>query len=1761
MRGGDKCHSRYPRTTIIQFKCNNTAGNYGKGTPIFNREEHCIYFFDWETKYACLDHPIDQVCRADYKGHRYDLSPLVRTSGKNWQVLDGGTEGKRLRLFYINICSDILPAGSAKMCKSDSSVCLIDEIGPHSLGRYRTSPTFDPSTNTVQLTYTDGDVCSQNKRKQSIITLICNPGDLDSSPIFLRQSPDECIFEFEWHTAAACVLAKKWGTNCQIMDEELGVNFDLNRLKTATSYYNITYGNFDYNINVCGEIKGSKCDSNGRNTPQPGVCQIKHGGSPSEAYNAGQVNTNVTYFDGIIKLTYKNGDAVENSKPSVSRETQIAFECDRKAGIGSPSFIPNNITGVLEFEWKTEYACPNIPVECSVTANGKQYDLSSLSRKASQGSWTIVDDANPQRKVKYYLNVCRSLNEVKVGKGCSPFAAICRTHYSADQEQLSDIDANLGEVTSGPTVQTEGHLMLQYHTVKPYCNDNGAMKNFTTTINFVCKKGDLTSGPARPLKIGTCAYSFLWETEAACPIEQTETSSVNCEIKDRNSDYTFNLSPLRKNGDTDYYDVDGPNSRKFRLNICGGISSSNCDQIESANSSMCESLKNGSKPAITKYGHEELKYSDDGRVSLTYYGSYDSQGNKNEVVILFLCRQNVQFGVPKFRRLIEHTYNFDFETSLVCRPQPVDCVVEDQKGTMYDLSPLAKAPINWDVLDTRQGHTDLKYYINVCRPINLIAGSTCPGGPVGGCQVSTKGSAYNLGYIQSKPVVSGIGALTLVYTNGDLCHKGKPTQAHRSTRINFFCSKEEHSPTFEEETPTCEYIFNWQTPAACPIQRITGNNCQVTDPIYNYRFDLSSLRKATADYKVPFGEYVYQINVCGPLVNGISDCKGTGACQTKPLDTNFNFNAGKSTSTLVYDAGEITLTYDSGKPCHQNKFNRSTIITFLCDQSKSGKDGPTYINETSDCTYQFEWPTKLACPPFKVEDCSVTNSKGEQFDLTSLASTTNNLEYIDSLAKKKYIFNVCRSLVHKKKQTCPFNAAACIIDLNDHNATTRYHNIGEVNDHQVVYESRLQLHYVNGEPCNGGKEKTSTRIILECDKTAIDTRPSGHFMVGQCEHHFVWASRAACPLGSEGTDTHNSGNCTAQNPATGYTFDLSSLTIKSPWYKLDDREGHSYTLNVCGKVTGTDCTGSDNLAVCQVENQGEKRKFKGGNANSQLHYNDGILFLNYAGGDKCHQGKFERSSIINFICSESAGRGHPEYIAEEDDCTYQFYWYTNLACEEKVKCSIDVNDTYSIDLSPLIKQSGHHMAITTSTSASGVPRGSTFYINVCRPLNPVYGSLCPPGSSACMTVPGQKPQGLGKIHSPPSVDTSGRITLVYDNGSPCKSQSSKNVSTKIIFNCKKGLSQGTPVLEQVTDDCQYVFQWDTSIVCRDDDTSTAGADCVYTDKATHAVYNLTELRARSSGAHTITRNGLQYIVNVCGSTGYGNKGCEASSICRVNGSTGFGYGKTSNSVFVKTEETLKLIYTDDHGCNGKKSQGIISFRCEKDIYPGEPKALFVGPCETVFEWKTRAVCPSVADQCVMSYNGHEYDLRILSNQMSSWQLKDSSGNSYWINICQGIHNSPNSDKCYPMSSSCIKTNSGEITSLGLITTQTMHMDSDGKTLLVEYTNGSVCSGNNKPARTVIKFICGKTIGGPVFVSRSVCHIKRHGQKKYTQYCKNGYFCWENILRQGYFRVGIFLLQSIHSPITPHKNILVNRIECLFLSVFLLHNHGNTQMIL
>ena len=89
------------------------------------------------------------------------------------------------------------------------------------------------------------------------------------------------------------------------------------------------------------------------------------------------------------------------------------------------------------------------------------------------------------------------------------------------------------------------------------------------------------------------------------------------------------------------------------------------------------------------------------------------------------------------------------------------------------------------------------------------------------------------------------------------------------------------------------------------------------------------------------------------------------------------------------------------------------------------------------------------------------------------------------------------------------------------------------------------------------------------------------------------------------------------------------------------------------------------LGACQSETDGQKRTYNAGNVASDIYYDDGIIILNYTGGDKCHNDQYERNTIISFVCSPE-GHGQPVYIDETLDCTYYIAWHTDLVCEQQV---------------------------------------------------------------------------------------------------------------------------------------------------------------------------------------------------------------------------------------------------------------------------------------------------------------------------------------------------------------------------------------------------------------------------------------------------------------------------------------------------------------
>ncbi|XP_029607760.1 cation-independent mannose-6-phosphate receptor [Salmo trutta] len=1716
---GSRCSSGFQRMTIINFECNKTAGNNGRGSPVFAGETDCTYYFDWQTASACVKEEEDLLCTVSQYKH-YDLSPLTRypesESAQNWEAVDANAPKSDKMRFYVNVCHKVLQQGATSTCPEDAAICAVGKDKVISLGKFLTSPTKRNDSDDIRLVYTEGDECRKNMKMKSIMILKCKPGDLESAPIMRSVSSDGCVYEFEWYTAAACVMSRTVGDNCKVEDPQAGFSFDLSPLsKPGGGFYNMSNADYDYFINVCGSVTAAKCPV------KAGACQVDQSGSNS--WSLGEFNSQLSYYDGMIKLSYSNGSRYNNGQHTL-RSTMISFLCDREAGAGKPEFqVEDSYT--YNFRWYTSYACPERAHECVVTDPNTldQYDLSSLSRSSGRSNWQAMDLSDPNNLRKYYINVCRPLNAVQ---GCDRQASVCQIKYQHQHGILSETVSvsNMGLAKRGPAIEEKDRLLLEY-TDGSECISDGLKLTYTTRIHLVCSSGFVSSVP-RFLNYGNCTANFMWETGAACAISTADDQNMTCSVRDPNTGFEFNLLPLAsKTG----YKAEG-NGKTFVVNICGEVAE--CEKDQGKPVAGCE-LDNSL--VVGPVGVERsLQYSTDGLLTLTYKGDVNRPtGTIDTFTIRFLCDQDAHVGTLKLVReelssstLVTHDVFFEFSTALACIPAPVDCRVTDSHGNVYDLSHLSRDSEDspWVAIDTSEQAKKRRFFINVCKPLPPVQG--CPDGLLGACG-TIEGKSVNLGYVQSSPQVASDGSISIVYLNGDRCDKG-----HHSTRIIFQCDDNPGSPVFDRQDG-CEYVFMWRTSEACPLTSAQGENCKVKDPRSGYMFDMSSL--SGKDYMVKSGQYQYHFSVCGGLQKGICTHKDTGndqvsACQVK--DSTHRI-AGMASQTLSYVGDQIVLNYTGGETCHKI-YQRSTEIYFSC-HPKMNPGVPEFIKETAVCTYLFTWRTALACIPVKTISCSYQDSNGNSYDLSSLALDSRNWVVEPSTGKQeRFYINVCRSLVQQGGSwKCPSNAASCL------KSGEHYVSLGEAESAPQWDQNILVLRYTNGEMCPGGQRNKSTIVRFKCDRDKVDSRPTLITTIEECVYTFVWFTAAACPLNSS-----QHGDCRVTNPVTGHLFDLNGLSQEGGYILYDNLDPKKmFRLNVCGEVANAGC-GPD-TGVCIKET---KSALSGGRASRKLSYLDQVVELTYEGGAVCAANPaLTHKSIISFVCKAhgEASTGPVLVDSDKNTCTHFFSWHTPLVCEHQVKCSV-LNGSTLIDLTPLIHVTGYYRA--TNEDLVGKDQSPDFYINICQPLNPIPGVTCPPGAAVCMNPYQGPPIDIGRITSGPVFNSvTNEVSITFNSTTACPSDPTQNYTSTIMFTCQRGLELGSPQMIR-KHKCMYVFEWATPLVCSDA-TQTKG--CTLTDSQLQFTFDLSPL----SGEIQVPVGSETYKINVCGEVA--DPSCKNSAVCvQSPGGSAFSYGiSQAMTMDYKHEEQavimqygggdvcppvtendevcvfpfnfLKKLYTacttegrmdnrlwcattSDFDKDKKwgfcvqvtgKRQSSILFTCDQSAGHGTPELLSeTGGCAATFQWKTMAVCPPKKMECKLVNQHQTFNLRTLSSLTEPWKFSHNKA-AYYINLCQGIHGGL--PDCPEGATVCRKTSDGKTQTLGLVYTQKMAVSD--KKILVSYAMGDNVCGNGLQAKTVVQLTCGPNIGQPKLLSvddascefvlgwetRAACAVQQH----------------------------------------------------------------------
>ncbi|XP_072265418.1 cation-independent mannose-6-phosphate receptor [Pyxicephalus adspersus] len=1672
--GGETCSSGFQRMTVINFECNETAVNDGKGVPEFDGEADCTYFFSWETKYACPKKKED-LCHVENKKKHYNLFDLIRSpessTAENWEALNTNPSDKDR--FYINVCHEVLQRGGAAGCDDDAAICAVESDKRKNLGKFLSPPKLVGDH--IVLEYSEGSECAENKRIQTNITLICSPGNLESPPV-LKHS-DGCLYDFEWNTAAACVLSKTEGDNCRVSDSHAGFYFDLSLLTKKTGSYSLSTDDYDFYINVCSNVTQEPCDASS------GACQVAK--AKNTHWNIGVGSSKLSYYNGMIKLNYTGGTPYNDEKKT-PRSSLFTFLCDRDADIGQPEYQKED-SNTYNFKWYTKYACPALPVECIVVdeQTNEQYDLSSLSMVHGEHStnWYAMDEQH-EKKRKYYINVCRSLIPVT---GCDPFTSVCQMQYT----KVSDVTvesveiSNLGVASKKPTIESSGKIILEYTNGSTCTNMEGKTTTYSSVIHLMCKKGATSKSPIFVTNID-CVATFLWYTEAACPVVK-ETHGKDCKVENPNTGFVYNLESLRS--DSGY--VAKGNGKTYKLNICGPVNE--CGHVGDVAASGCE-LENN-VPSRPVQISQSLDLSSD-FISLTYHGAiHEVTGQGDMFTINFECNDDLYPGELVFRReeinsenQLYHTF-FDFKTAMACSPSLVDCQVTDTAGNEYDLSDLSRDKEPWIAIDTSNSAKNRTFYLNVCKPLPYIRG--CPGGVVGSCMKTTDNKSFNLGFIQMSPQASSDGSLTIVYMSGDKCRENE----HYSTRIIFLCAHNIGSPVFQEQND-CEYVFLWRTSEACPVVRAEGDDCQVKDPKYGHLYNLKPLGAKNVEVKE--GEYLYQFRVCGEVTGSPCSSKapsGTtvSSCQVKGSSVKL---AGVTNQKLIYEDGLIMLNYTGGDLCHQ-KYNRTTLILFYCDKTEGQ---PVFMKETPECIYMFQWRTPLACPPFKPVDCSFKDTSGNSYDLSSLSHYTDNWEAeVLSGSNKKYRLNICKPLVPESgPASCSYGAAACLID------DTKAISLGEPTSSPRWDNGVAVLQYTNGDRCPDGIRNRTTTIRFMCDLNQVVSRPQLITALEDCEYNFLWITPAACLLK---INTHD--ECKVTNPATGYLFDLSSLSSKDG-YIIKDRE-KSIRLNICSAVKPEFCDAGAGVCISEGE-----QHINAGKAQSQLTYTDRVLRLVYEGGDKCSKNpSFRHQSVFTFVCgSDSAAGSLPSFVSfSEDTCTWQFTWVTSLVCEKEITCSVQ-NGTSSINLGPLVKHMGYYEVLQSNQEADS----TVFYINLCQPLNEVVGTKCPPGAAACRVTSNGDPIDIGRPTSPPQIDpVTKTVSMTMSSSTQCDAEKQLNYSTIIIFHCNKGVDLGSPKFVQEAD-CNYVFEWGTPLVCPDEERLSG---CSLMDQQLHYTFNLSSLSGQTYKTSAIN----PFYIGVCSSANIPSGKCNGA-VCLQSGNSAYSYGNTMamKMEYRHLEDMLVLQYVGGDSCppvtengdvcilpftykgktyntcisedkprpwcptttdfqnndpwgycsavTGKRSSTIF-FKCEERVEKGQPVLISdTKSCSATFEWPTKLACLPRKLDCKFIINHKSYDLRMLSSLTGSWSF-GSDGSKYYLNLCQRVNQGPSA--CSETASVCQERN-GKVQVLGQLHTQNVTVKGD--IVSVTYSNGDSC-GKNKRYSTKIELMCSNVTGKPM----------------------------------------------------------------------------------
>ncbi|EDQ91968.1 uncharacterized protein MONBRDRAFT_35769 [Monosiga brevicollis MX1] len=1163
-----------------------------------------------------------------------------------------------------------------------------------------------------------------------------------------------------------------------------------------------------------------------------------------------------------------------------------------------------------------------------------------------------------------------------------------------------------------------------------------------------------------------------------------------------------------------------------------GTSGQRCHSL-SADSAACQALVDPSlAPAADRdaypfdLGHRttSLQWIDETEKShgmeLTYFDGTKCDKLPRQSNIQFVCNTHGR-GHPIYEGELHHAceYLFRWETDLACanvhHGTEVECSVTDPvTKDYYDLSPLIRSTTNWEVLRLDGGGEDYSMEINVCRSL-VPTGSlpaTCADDVSAACQrkintTNVDGTSFSLGQVATPQISDGI--VKLVYEGGTPCGARQ-----RRTIIELTCDPDSPvtaEPVYKSEIETCVYLFEWTTPYACPVtsktsggedEVVTVNTTCTITTAGGFQYDFSAINTIeNVEYNE---EHRMAISFCDGGYRCGNDLAGICLTEDEDDEGPINETLASPAHRIIADGENLRMEF-TAETCHMDPTQSfHAIVNFVCDPEATRLDAnfihrtDTTLDVEHDCEPVFELLTALACQPEAIP-CGVP---GYNFDLSDLTLEHDNWRTVDEdqedgrclapatlilpeslnpkpcpvhsstavstrpvyshallcsvtfnrlAGKYAYLINVCQNIVENEESVgCRANAGICQV-LADPSSSASFEprSLGQATQPYVNGDNELVIDFVTGDWCPAANAYRNASLILLCSE--IQGSPVVLGEVSTCSYKFSWETPLACALHEA-----NSTNCKATSPE-GQIFDFSRLKDQEFIAKHDGQS--AYHVSVCG--TNSHCAGQG--AVCNLDGQ---QAF--GDATSKIQVEDDDVFMTLVSSQTCsaYGDMVKKETIISFVCPEGAHKNNDVVVFDDDGCTVLLTWYTDIVCTSAFKpipCSVlgEHGDYY--DLTRLVNSHSNYQA------GGG---GSTFQINVCRPVTAISGENCPVDAGVCqLDAVGDTDVSLGTPSAPQYDADRNQLYILYQGGQD-------GCEARLDFECSTS-DEGLVFVEKMTyHTCLYRFRWRTPVACPV--KVLKGKDCAVRDPVTNTLVNLTSLQATTSTGYAVTEpiHGYTFYVDICRAITCPGKTSDASvGACQTKpGDDQFPklLGDANGDLMFE-DDTLMLKYTGGETCgNSVHRTTKIFFECE-EANPDDAPQFFteIDPCIYVFKWKTPLAClPEI--ECRASNNGHDYHLDALKQSSSNYVAVGAGGVHFALNVCGRLNEQ--STTCGGFSAACLTESSGEHISLG--NPSAPYIAADG-TLTLSYSYGDECTtsdGVETRYSARILFVCKNEMG-------------------------------------------------------------------------------------